>query len=95
MPASFIAQPTSAIDGIFIDWRTEMRKLLAILAVSLMAAGTAQAAEFADVDSDEDGMITMEEAQSAMPELSEESFTQADADGDGTLNAEEFASLSE
>ena len=70
-----------------------MRKLLAVVAATLLTISAAQAAEFAEVDGDSDGMVSMEEAQAAMPDLSEEKFTAADADGDGSLNAEEFASL--
>ena len=46
-----------------------MKKLLAVLAVSLLSVTAAQAAEFAEVDADADGAITLEEAVAAMPEL--------------------------
>lgn len=70
-----------------------MKKLLATLAISLFAFASAQAAELADLDKDADGMVSMEEAKAAMPDLSDEKFKAADADGDGKLNAEELAAL--
>ena len=70
-----------------------MKKLLATLAVSLFAITAAQAAELADLDKDADGMVSMEEAKAMMPDLSDEKFKAADADGDGKLNAEELAAL--
>ncbi len=72
-----------------------MKKLLAIIAASMLTVAAAQAAEFAEVDGDGDGMVSMEEAKAAMPDLSDEAFSGADSDGDGSLNEEEFASLSE
>ncbi len=41
------------------------------------------------LDADEDGLITLEEAQAVYPEVSEDDFTAADKDGDGALNADE------
>ena len=70
-----------------------MNKFLALLAVSLFAITTAQAAEFSEVDTDGNGAITMEEAKTAMPDLTDEAFNEADADGDGSLNESEFATL--
>lgn len=70
-----------------------MKKLLATLAVSLFAITAAQAAEVADLDKDADGMVSMEEAKAMMPDLSDEKFKAADADGDGKLSAEELAAL--
>lgn len=70
-----------------------MKKFLAVLAVSVLAAGTAHSAELTEVDTDSDGKVTMEEAKAKMPDLTEDSFKTADADGDGSLNAEEFTKL--
>ena len=71
-----------------------MKKFFAVLAVSLLAATAAQAAEFAEVDTDADGAITLEEATAVMPDLTEDAFAAADTDEDGTLNADEFAAMS-
>ncbi len=71
-----------------------MKKFFAVLAVSLLAVTTAQAAEFAEVDTDANGMISMEEAVVVMPDLTEDAFAAADTDADGSLNADEFAAMS-
>ena len=71
-----------------------MKKFFAVLAVSLLAISAAHAAEFTEVDSDEDGVISMEEAVAVMPDLTEDAFAAADTDGDGALNADEFAAMS-
>ncbi len=70
-----------------------MKRFFAVLAVSLLAVTAAQAAEFTEVDSDEDGMISMEEAVAAMPDLTEDAFAATDTDADGSPNADEFAAM--
>jgi len=70
-----------------------MRKLIITLAASAFAVTAAQAVELTEIDADNNGVISMEEAKVAMPDLSVEDFTAADADGDGSLNAEELAKL--
>lgn len=70
-----------------------MKKLIAVLAISAFSFTAAQAAELAEIDSDANGMISMEEAKAA--NITEEAFSSADADKDGSLNAEELASISE
>ena len=75
-----------------------MKRILLALAVAGFAslsalAVSAQAAEmdFSAVDTDANGMVSLEEAVAAGWEWSEEQFDEADADGDGALNSEEFA----
>lgn len=70
-----------------------MKKFIVALGISALAMTAAQAAELSEIDTNGDGVISMEEAKVAMPDLSEEAFSGADADGDGSLNAEELASL--
>lgn len=70
-----------------------MKKILAALAVSVLAISGAQAAELGEVDTDANGTVSMEEASAAMPDLGEDGFKAADTDGDGELNAEEFAAI--
>jgi Ca2+-binding EF-hand superfamily protein len=72
-----------------------MNKFLAVLAVSLLTATSAQAAEFADIDTDGDGLISVEEATAAMPDVTEDAFAAADKDADGNLNADEYAAMSD
>ncbi|MCB1387398.1 MAG: EF-hand domain-containing protein [Nitratireductor sp.] len=70
-----------------------MKKIVLALVVAGFASVAAQAAEmdFATVDADGNGSVSMEEATAAGWEWSEEEFNAADSDGDGGLNAEEFA----
>lgn len=71
-----------------------MKKLFAVLAVSLLTISAAKAAEFTEVDTDESGTISMDEAVAAMPDLTEDAFAAADTDSDGELNPDEFAAMS-
>ena len=70
-----------------------MKRILLALAVAGFASLSALAAEmdFAVVDTNADGAVSLEEALAAGWEWSEEQFGEADADGDGALNSEEFA----
>ena len=72
-----------------------MKKILAALAVSLMAVSAAQAAEMSAVDTDGNGTVSMEEAKAAMPDLADDAFKAADANADGQLDADEFAKLAQ
>lgn len=70
-----------------------MKRILFALAIAGVAALPVMAAEmdFAAVDSNADGAVSLEEATAAGWEWSEEQFDEADADGDGALSSEEFA----
>lgn len=71
-----------------------MKYLLAIItAVGLAAPAFAQAPDFATADADQDGAVTFEELQAVMPDVTQESFDAADADGSGDLSEEEFATV--
>jgi hypothetical protein len=73
-----------------------MKKVLLSLALVSMTTLSAHAAEmdFATVDANSDGMVTMEEATAAGWEWSEDDFKAADTDANGSLNADEFAAAS-
>lgn len=67
---------------------------------SRLAAGTAlmialpvlaQAADFTDMDSNDDGVLTLSELQAALPDVTEDDFTAADVNADGGLSEEEMA----
>ncbi len=66
-----------------------------VLALSLIGFGAlpalAQEADFATVDADGNGVVSMEEATTAGWTWTEDQFKAADTDGDGGLNEEEFA----
>ena len=71
-----------------------MRHILATLTVvAFTAPALAQAMEFATIDADASGTVTWEEVQAALPDLTEEQFQAADADGSGDLSEEEFAAI--
>ncbi|MEC5293612.1 hypothetical protein VSX64_24025 [Aurantimonas sp. C2-6-R+9] len=71
-----------------------MKNILATLAILGFAAPAfAQAADFATVDADQSGTVTLEEVQAAMPDVTEDAFTAADADESGDLSEDEFATL--
>ena len=68
--------------------------LTSLFALGLSSAALAQAAtDFASVDTDVGGGVSLAEAQVAWPDLTEEAFTAADADGNGELSAEEYDAL--
>ncbi len=71
-----------------------MKKFLAILLATGFASTAALAADFSAVDTDQNGTVSMEEAKTAMPDMSDDAFTAADADKSGDLSAEEFATVS-
>ncbi|MEO9457845.1 MAG: hypothetical protein ABJE63_12770 [Lentilitoribacter sp.] len=68
-----------------------MKKILAITTVSLMAISTAHAAEFADLDANTDGVLTFEEVNSVMADVTEEVFNNIDLNQNGALDQDEFA----
>ncbi|WP_421951743.1 hypothetical protein [Pelagibacterium sp.] len=67
--------------------------LAALLGLSVTGGAFAQALDFNALDANADGVISMEELQVAIPDLTPESFAMLDTDTDGSLSAEEFAAL--
>lgn len=73
-----------------------MKKIVlsSLIVLGMSGAAFAQAAtDFASVDTDVSGGISLTEAQVAWPDLTEEAFTAADTDANGELSAEEYAAL--
>ena len=68
-----------------------MRRFLAIVLATGFASTAALAADFAAVDADQNGSVTIEEAKAALPNLSEDAFKAADGDQNGELSADEWA----
>jgi hypothetical protein len=66
---------------------------LVVLGLSTAAFAQAAAPDFATVDADASGGVSLAEAQVVLPDLTEEAFTAADIDANGELSAEEFATL--
>ena len=65
------------------------------LALTFAVPAMAQEADFATLDANGDGFVTMAEFQAVMPEVSVDAFMQADANADGALNEEELTSAQE
>jgi hypothetical protein len=70
--------------------KTSFAVLFGTLFVSTAAFA---AADFATVDANADAMATWEEVAAAAPDISEERFKAADADGNGSLSADEYTAL--
>ncbi|WP_439110854.1 hypothetical protein [Lentibacter sp.] len=63
---------------------------LAALATALTPM-LAHADMMADLDSNGDGVVTVDELQAAMPDVTAESFSEMDINDDGMLDADEIA----
>ncbi len=73
-----------------------MKKIIvsSLIVLGLSTAAFAQAAtDFASVDTDVSGGVSLAEAQVAWPDLTEEAFTAADTDASGELSAAEYDAL--
>ena len=73
-----------------------MKKIIlsSLVVLGLSSAAFAQAAtDFASVDTDVSGGVSLAEAQLAWPDLTEEAFVAADIDANGELSAEEYDAL--
>ena len=70
-----------------------MKKVVIALGLAALISGPALAQEmdFAAVDADGNGQVSMDEATAAGWNWTDEEFKAADADGDGALSEEEFA----
>ena len=68
--------------------------LSSLVVLGLSTAAFAQAAtDFTAVDADASGGVSFAEASAVWPELTEDAFKVADADGNGELSAEEYATV--
>jgi len=73
-----------------------MKKIIvsSLVVLGLSTAAFAQAAtDFATIDADASGGVSLAEAQVAWPDLTQEAFTAADTDANGDLSAEEYDAL--
>lgn len=70
--------------------------LAALLGLSVAAPAFAQAAvDFNTIDANADGVVSFEELQVALPDITQDDFTALDTNGDGVLSPEELAVLLE
>ena len=66
----------------------------AAVGVAFAGAVMAQAApDFATVDANGDGALSLEEVKAALPNVEDATIAAADANQDGTLDATEYAAL--
>ncbi len=75
-----------------------MRRVTMIAAASTMATfGFSAMAQEADpaIDTDGDGMYSMEELQAVHTDLTEETFTSIDTNADGSVDPEEYQAAQE
>ena len=63
----------------------------AVAVIALTASAWAQS----DLDTNGDGMLTLDEVQAAYPEITAEDFSAMDTDSDGALSAEEVTAATE
>ena len=73
-----------------------MKKLLISVLVLGLGASSAMAqmaTDFVAVDVDASGSVSLTEAMVVWPDLTDEAFAAADADGDGGLNQAEYEAL--
>lgn len=69
-----------------------MKHLLAgIVAAGFAAPAFAQAPDFASIDVDQSGGLSLPEVQAVFPDTTEEMFQTLDVDGSGDLSPEEYA----
>ncbi|MGR3436432.1 MAG: hypothetical protein ACU0CO_16340 [Shimia sp.] len=61
-----------------------------IIMASAIAAFAGTAALAQEMDADGDGLVTWDELSAAMPDVTEETFTLADTNVDGGLDADEL-----
>lgn len=72
-----------------------MTKYIALaLGLSAMAA-TAFASDLAQLDTNADGVLSLEEVQAAFADVTAEQFAAADSNADGSLDADELAAAQE
>lgn len=66
-----------------------MTRLIAASLITVPMA--ALAADYMAADTNQDGMLSLEEVQVILPEMSTDMFMQVDTDGDGLINGDELA----
>ena len=71
-----------------------MTKTLTVLSLMLFStAALASTPSFADADTDQNGVLSMEEVKAALPETADEAVSAADVNQDGSIDENEYAAL--
>lgn len=68
-----------------------MSRIILALAATALAAPAFALTIDADTDANADGLLSLEEMQAALPELTEEMFILIDRTADGLVDADELA----
>lgn len=68
-----------------------MKKFLALATITLLAANSANATEFIEVDKKADGYLSFEEFIAVMPDITEDASRAIDINQDGQVDADDFA----
>lgn len=68
-----------------------MKAILTTTAAVLALAAPTWAADVSELDTDGDGVVTLEELQAAYPEIAAEDFAVMDTNADGVLDDEELS----
>jgi hypothetical protein len=72
-----------------------MKTILTTSAVVLALAAPAWAITVADLDTNGDGLVTIDEVQAAYPDTTDDSFAGLDTNGDGSLDDVELSVVQE
>ena len=85
---------TGAIDRLLATWNRKTMLALA-LGVGLAGAAHAQQAvpEFVAVDTNVDGVISVEEFLQALPDMTEEDFASFDTNSDTAITVDEYEAM--
>ena len=71
-----------------------MKRLIAALSFAIVSTfAWAEAPAFTQADANADGIVSMEEAKVALPDMDEAKIVAADANNDGGLSEEEYNAL--
>ena len=71
-----------------------MKKLIAALSIAAFTtAAYAESPAFSAADANADGVVSMEEAKAALPDVEEAKIVAADANNDGGLSEDEYTAL--
>jgi hypothetical protein len=62
-----------------------------VMALGMGAMATTAFADISAMDTNGDGLLTMDEVQAAYPEVTADQFSQIDSNGDGAVDDDEMA----
>ncbi|MEO0503667.1 MAG: hypothetical protein AAFZ14_10100 [Pseudomonadota bacterium] len=72
-----------------------MTKLASLTVLAALVAPLAMAQSAAELDTNGDGVLTIDEVQASFPDVTSDAFTAMDLNADGALDANEVAAAQE